>query len=96
MKNGSGRSSSKKYAKMVLFVLKIRFKKILQGYFYPPTLSMQKYWVKMVPKQVFTGAGFQSPSPLSMSIQEAPSRRVKEPTLQLIFAQMCNVYVMTI
>ena len=81
---------------MVLFGSKAHSKKFFLGYFYPPTLSMQKYWVKMVPKQVFTGVGFQSPSPLSMSIPEAPSRRVKEPTLQLIFAQMCNVYVMTI
>ena len=76
MKNGYCRSSSKKYAKMVLFGLKTHFKKIFLGYFYPPTLPMQKNWVKMVPKQVFIGAG-KSPPPLSMSIPEAPYGRVK-------------------
>ena len=61
MKNGYCRRSSKKYAKMVLFGLKTHFEKIFLGYFYPPTLPMQKNWVKIVPKQVFTGAGFKSP-----------------------------------
>ena len=41
MKNGYCRSSGKKYAKMVLFGLKTHFKKIFQGYFYPPTLPLQ-------------------------------------------------------
>ena len=77
MKNGYCRSSSKKYAKMVLFGLKTHFKKIFLGYFYPPTLPMQKNRVKMVPKQVFTRAGIKSPPPYSMSIPEAPSCRVK-------------------
>ena len=37
---------------------------------------MPKHQVKMVPKQVFTGAGFKKP-PFLMSILEAPSGRVK-------------------
>ena len=61
---------------MVLFGLKTHFKKIFLGYFYPPTLPMQKNRVKMVPKQVFTRAGIKSPPPYSMSIPEAPSCRV--------------------
>ena len=61
---------------MVLFGLKTHFKKIFLGYFYPPTPPMPKNWVKMVPKQVFTGAGCNSP-PFSMSIPEVPSCRVK-------------------
>ena len=77
MKNGYCRSSSKKYAKMVLFGLKTHFKKFFLGYFYPPTPPMQKNRVKMVPKQVFTRAGIKSPPPYSMSIPEAPSCRVK-------------------
>ena len=77
MKNGCCHISSKKYAKMVLFGLKTHFKKIFLGYFYPPTLPMQKNRVKMVPKQVFTRAGIKSPPPYSMSIPEAPSCRVK-------------------
>ena len=48
---------------MVLFGLKTHFKKIFLGYFYPPTLPMQKNRVKMVPKQVFTRAGIKSPPP---------------------------------
>ena len=63
---------------MVLFGLKTYFKIFFLGYFYPPTLSMQKNQVKMVHKQVFTGTGFKSP-PFSMSIPEAPSCRVKNP-----------------
>ena len=63
MKNGYCHSSSKKYAKMILFGLKTHFKKNSLGYFYPPTLPMQKNWVKMVPKQVFTRAGIKSPPP---------------------------------
>ena len=54
MKNGYRHSSSKKYAKMVLFGLKTHLKKIFLGYFYPPTLPVQKNWVRKVPKQVFT------------------------------------------
>ena len=63
MKNGYCRSSGKKYAKMVLFGLKTHFKKFFLGYFYPPTLPMQKNWVKMVPKQVFTGGALKAPPP---------------------------------
>ena len=43
-----------------------------------PKLILKNFsGVKMVPKQVFTGAGFKSPSLFSMSISEAPSSRVK-------------------
>ena len=78
MKNGYRHSSSKKYAKMVLFGLKTYFKKFFLGYFHPPTLPTQKNRVKMVPKQVFTRAGIKSPPPYSMSIPEAPSCRVND------------------
>ena len=70
---------------MVLFGLKTHSKKIFLGYFYPPTLPMQKNRVKMVPKQVFTGAGFKSPPPYSMSISEAPPCRVKKVKVLLTF-----------
>ena len=64
MKNGYCRSSGKKYAKMVLFGLKTHFKKFFLGYFYPPTLPMQKSRVKMVPKgycQPPVGGGASAP-----------------------------------
>ena len=64
--------------KMVLFGLKTHFEKIFLGYFYLPTLPMQKNGVKMVPKQVFTWGGFKRPPPYLMLIPEAPSCRVKE------------------
>ena len=70
MKNGYCHSSGKKYAKMVLFGLKTHFDKNFLGYFYPPTLPLLKKWVKMVPKQVFTGGALKFP-PYSMSILEA-------------------------
>ena len=76
MKNGYCRSSSKKYAKMELFGLKTHLIKIFLGYFYPPTLPMQKNRAKRAFKWVFIGAGFKSP-PFLMSIPEAPSCRVK-------------------
>ena len=59
--NGYCCSSIEKYAKMVLFGLKTHFKIFFLGYFYPPTLSMPKNWVKIVPKQVFRGAGIKRP-----------------------------------
>ena len=68
MKNGYCPISSKKYAKMVLFGLKTHLKKIFIGYFYPPTLSKQENWVKMVPKQVFRGAGIKRPPPLRLGM----------------------------
>ena len=46
---------------MAIFGLKTNYKKIVLCYFCPPPLPMQKNWVKMVPKQVFTGGGFKSP-----------------------------------
>ena len=55
---------------MVLFGLKTHFKKIFLGYFYPPTLSMQKNRVKMVPKQVFRGAGIKRPPPTAQDAFE--------------------------
>ena len=42
MKNGCCRSSSKKYAKMVLFGLKTYFKKIFLGFFLSPNPSYAK------------------------------------------------------
>ena len=59
---------------MAFLGLKTYLKKIFLGYFYPPTLPMQKNQVKMVPKQVFTWGGLLKP----MSIPEAPSCGVKE------------------
>ena len=48
---------------MVLYGLKTHFTIFFLGYFYPPTLSLQKNRVKMVPKQVFRGAGIKRPPP---------------------------------
>ena len=93
MKNGYCRSSGKKYAKMVLFGLKTHFEKIFLGYFYPPTLPMQKNRVKIVPKQVFTRGGFKSPPPYSMSIPEAPSCRVNYPSFQNMKSGEINTYM---
>ena len=64
MKNAYCHRSGKKYAKMVLFGLKTHFEKNFKGYFYPPTLPMQKNQVEMVPKQIFTGEAFKAPPPL--------------------------------
>ena len=63
VKNGYCPTSSKKYAKMVLFDLKTHFKKFFLGYFYPSTLPKQKNRVEMVPKQVFTRGGLKPPPP---------------------------------
>ena len=65
------------------FGLKTHFEKIFLGYFYPPTLPMQKNRVKMVPKQVFTGGGALKAPLNSMSIPEASTCRVKDICLGL-------------
>ena len=57
MKNGYCRSSGKKYAKMVLFVLKTHFEKIFLGYLYPPTLPMQKIGSKWSLNRFLQGGG---------------------------------------
>ena len=67
--NSFSRSSSKKYIKMAIFGLKTNYKKFFLYYFCPPPLPMQKNWVKMVPKQVFIGAGFKSPPPYRCPFQ---------------------------
>ena len=51
------KSTQKWYFLVSKPILKIFF----LGYFYPPTLQIKKNWVKMVPKQGFTGADFKSP-----------------------------------
>ena len=50
---------AKSTKKWYILVFKPILKKIFLGYFSPN--SMQKYWVKMVPKQVFTGVGLKAP-----------------------------------
>ena len=67
---------------MVFFGLKTHFKKIFLGYFYPPTLPMQKNRVKMVPKQVFIGGALTPPLD-SMSIPEDSTCKVKDICLGL-------------
>ena len=62
-----------KVGKNGIFWAKNLFKKKFPRLFLSPNPS----YAKMVPKQVFTGAGFKSSlPPYSMSIQEAPSCRV--------------------
>ena len=64
---------------MVLFGLKTHSKKFFLGYFYPPTLPMQKNWAKRASKWVFiVYRGKLWKPPFLMSIPEAPSCRVKE------------------
>ena len=48
---------------MAIFGLRTHFKKFSLCYFCPLTLPMPKNWVKMVPKQVFIGAGTKRPPP---------------------------------
>ena len=48
---------------MAIFGLKTHLKKFSLCYFCPPTLPMPKNRVKMVPKQVFIGAGTKRPPP---------------------------------
>ena len=69
MKNGYYCISSEKYAKTVLFGLKTHSKKIFLGYFYPPTLPMQRNRVKIVPKQVFTGGALKASPPTQCQFQ---------------------------
>ena len=57
---------------MGFFWLKIYFKNFFWGYFYPPTLPMQKNRARRAFRWVFIGVGIKSPPPPSWSPFQRP------------------------